>query len=104
MSVGIAPDRFAGTGARLLPAVRVFLCFLVIAVVTALLMVVTGLNGYCGDSGPSDSACRFHVGPQIALLAVWCPIAAGLIALAAVRLPPLTLRTAAAGGLVTAVG
>src|SRR6266550_1298350 len=57
MSVGIAPDRFAGTGARLLPAVRVFLCFLVIAVVTALLMFVTGLNGYCGDSGPSDSAC-----------------------------------------------
>ncbi len=99
-----APDPFAGAGARLLPGARVFLCLLVIALVTALLTIATGLNGYCGDSGPSDSACRFHVGFQIALLAVWCPIAAGLIALAAVRLPPLTLRTAAAGGLVTAAG
>jgi hypothetical protein len=104
MSVGDAPDRFAGTGARLLPAARVFLFFLVIAVVTALLTVVTGLNGYCGDSGPSDSVCRFHVGPQVALLAVWCPIAAGLVALAVVGLPRFPLRSGAVGGLVTVAG
>jgi hypothetical protein len=51
--VGEAPDQFVGAGTRLLPAARVFLSLLVIAVVTALLTVVKGLNGYCGDSGPS---------------------------------------------------
>jgi len=102
--VGEAPDQFVGAGTRLLPAARVFLCLLMIALVTALLTVVTGLNGYCGDSGPSDSACRFHVGPQIALLAVWCPIAAGLVALAVVGLPRFPLRIWAVGGLVTVAG
>jgi hypothetical protein len=80
---------------------RLILVVLVIAGGTAILSVITALNGYCGDSGYPESVCRFHVGGEVTMLAIWYALVSAMVVFAVRGLPRVPGLGGVVGGLVT---